>query len=386
MAAGCAGADGEPADAGRSVVWVANEGSDSLTVLDARTGAALSTLTGVDGPHNVQASDAGDRVWVTGTGGVIEVGSESLAVQHVAPAGDHPAHVVAGPDGVLVTSYGDGTLHDYTEALEPRQSHPLGGGPHGMRVAPDGSFVAVANNVAGTLDIVDLPLDHTDHTDHTGQTGGTDTGGTRSVDVGPQPVQVAVSPDSSTVFVSVAGSRSVVRVDVATGRVTGEATVEAAPAQVWVTGTGLVLSANQGTEDDPGSTLGVIDADTMEVLAEVRTGVGPHGVVVTEDDSSAWVTNTFEDTVSVVDLEALETVATYAVGDRPNGITLGRSSVQGAAAQTPLLMPAPYGTVGESAGGATGHHEHDDEHGDEHEQDDQGHDRGHDQGSASDHH
>ena len=71
--------------------------------------------------------------------------SESLAVEHVAPAGDHPAHVVAGPDGVLVTSYGDGTLHDFTDDLEPRGAHRLGGGPHGMRVAPDASFVAVAH-------------------------------------------------------------------------------------------------------------------------------------------------------------------------------------------------------------------------------------------------
>lgn len=128
---------------------MANEGDDSLTVLDARTGRTLATLTGVDDPHNVQASPSGDSVWVTGTGGVIQIGSESLAVQHVAPAGEHPAHVVAGPDGVLVTSYGDGTLHDFTESLEPRGAHHLGGGPHGMRVAPDASFVAVANTGPG---------------------------------------------------------------------------------------------------------------------------------------------------------------------------------------------------------------------------------------------
>ena len=179
-----------------------------------------------------------------------------------------------------------------------------------MRVAPDESFVAVANNGAGTVDLVDLPLE---------EDGADGAGGTRSVDVGAEPVQVAISPDSRTVFVAVAGSRSIVRVDVATAEVTGKVEVDAAPAQVWATGTGQVLSANQGTDDDPGSTLSVIDADTMRIVADVPTGQGPHGIVVTEDD-----------------------------------------------ARTPLLMPAPYAS-------AAGGHDHDD-HGHGHDGDGSDHD------------
>lgn len=366
LPAGCGGAEEDVSSesSARPVVWVANEGDDSLSVLDARTGRPLSTLTGVEGPHNVQASASGDRVWVTGLGGVIQIGSESLAVQHVSPAGEHPAHVVAGPDGVLVTSYGDGSLRDFTDELEPRGTHPLGGGPHGMRVAPDTSFVAVANNGAGTLDLVDMPL---------GQDG-KGAARTRSVDVGPEPIQAAVSADSRTVFVAVAGSREVVRVDVATARVTGRVEVDAAPAQVWATGTGLVLAANQGTEKAPGSTLSVIDAETMRVVADVATGQGPHGIVVTPDDASAWVTNTYDDSVTLVDLETLEAVASYDVGDRPNGITLGRTSLTDVEAQTLLVMPPRYAPAeGHAHGGHDDEEPPADDHtGDQHGGDDHG--------------
>ena len=165
--------------------------------------------------------------------------------------------------------------------------------------------------------------------------------GARSIDVGPEPVQVAISPDSQTVFASVAGSRTVVRIDVADARRTGEVAMSAAPAQLWATTGGLVLSANQGTEEQPGSTVSIIDASTMEVIDEVATGSGPHGITVTPDEELAWVTNAFDDTVTVIDLGRAEVVATHPVGDNPNGITVAeaprpqRETVE-------LLMPEPY--------------------------------------------
>ena len=79
---------------------------------------------------------------------------------------------------------------------------------------------------------------------------------------------------------------------------------------------------------------------------------------MTEDESSAWVTNTFDNTVTVIDLAALRAVATYPVGARPNGITLGRSSTTAANAETRLLMPAPYAPP---SGHDHGEHDHGEE-------------------------
>ncbi|NHB84956.1 hypothetical protein G7085_10975 [Tessaracoccus sp. HDW20] len=44
-------------------VWVANEDGDSLSALDAATGEVVTTVTGIESPHNVQVSPDGSTVW-----------------------------------------------------------------------------------------------------------------------------------------------------------------------------------------------------------------------------------------------------------------------------------------------------------------------------------
>lgn len=335
--AGCgSGDDRRWAEPVGPVVWVAAEGTDALTLLDGATGDVITTVAGIAAPHNVQGTPDGDGVWVTGTGGVVRVDAASLAALAAAPSGDHPAHVVAGADGtVWATATGDGAVYEHTPTLRRSTRHALGGGPHGIRLSPDGRFAAIANLRAGRLDLIDLA----------GAQGPRPARGSwlRSIRVGPSPVQVAVSADSSTVFVSVAGTHEVVRVDVESAAITGRVTVPSAPAQVWVTSTGLLLSADQGTEADPGSTLSLIDTESMEVVDTVPTGSGPHGIVVDEDETRAWVTNTFDDSVTVVDLEERAAVETVLVGGSPNGITLTDTvpaAESGAAVH--LSLPAPF--------------------------------------------
>src|SRR5680860_479608 len=54
-------------------VWVANEGSASLTAIDAARNEVVATLTGIEGPHNLQVSPDGKSVWAVS-------GHDSLAV------------------------------------------------------------------------------------------------------------------------------------------------------------------------------------------------------------------------------------------------------------------------------------------------------------------
>ena len=49
----------------RSAVWVADEGGNTVTVIDAATHRRLKTIEGVMGPHNVQAAPDGKAIWST---------------------------------------------------------------------------------------------------------------------------------------------------------------------------------------------------------------------------------------------------------------------------------------------------------------------------------
>ncbi|HMN28170.1 MAG TPA: hypothetical protein PKE45_08450, partial [Caldilineaceae bacterium] len=50
-------------------VWVADEYGNSITVIDAATNRVAATLTGIEGPHNLQVAPDGKNIWaVSGHG------------------------------------------------------------------------------------------------------------------------------------------------------------------------------------------------------------------------------------------------------------------------------------------------------------------------------
>ncbi len=114
------------------------------------------------------------------------------------------------------------------------------------------------------------------------------------------------------------------KVDLHARTVVGSAPVSAPPVQLYLTpDEATVLSADQGTPPDkPGHTVSVIDAAAMTVRSSVPTGAGPpHGVVVDTSGTRAWVTNTYDNTVSAINLGSMSVVATVAVGAEPSGIS-----------------------------------------------------------------
>ncbi|CAG0998974.1 hypothetical protein ANRL2_03847 [Anaerolineae bacterium] len=48
----------------QGTVWVADEYGNSVTVIDAVQNEVITTLTGIEAPHNIQASPDGKTIWV----------------------------------------------------------------------------------------------------------------------------------------------------------------------------------------------------------------------------------------------------------------------------------------------------------------------------------
>lgn len=100
-----------------------------------------------------------------------------------------------------------------------------------------------------------------------------------TIPVGASPVQVAVAPNGREAYVSLGQDSAVVKVDLVQQQVSGLVEVPSAPVQVYLTADGTrLLSANQGSEDDPGNTVSVIDLTTQTVVATVPVGEMPNGV------------------------------------------------------------------------------------------------------------
>ncbi|KUH64997.1 hypothetical protein AU184_02605 [Mycolicibacterium novocastrense] len=320
----------EPAGSVTGSVWVANEDGDSMTVIDASTNAVIATLDGIEEPHNVQVGAGGDTVYaVSGSENLlVAIDAATFAVAATAPTGAEPAHVIEANGKVYVTNAADGTVSVYrSPGLQPTGRITLGGMPHGLRPAGDGSVIVVANTMAGALDVIDPATDTL----------------LGSAPVGRGPAQVAVTADGRYAYTGISEPSSVAKVDLATRTVVGTAPTPTSPVQVFLTPDGeTVVSADQGTRDRPGNTASVIDTRSMTVRSRVDTGSGPHGVVIDDTGTRAWVTNSYSDTVSVIELATSSVGATVRTGAEPTGISYSvRRPAPGASTTTTLKVPEP---------------------------------------------
>ena len=317
-------------------VYVANEGADTVSVLDAASFKTLASVRVGKMPHNVQVSPDGKRAWVTNNGepgqagdasahqgmaqgehdamgkpgAVWAIDTSSDAVVAKVAVGMHPAHVVVSPDGRLayVTNGGDNTVSVIdTSAQRLVATIPVGQFPHGLRISPDGKQVYVANLKGGSVSVIDVASRKE----------------VAKVPSGKGPAQVGFTPDGRLAFVSLSEENAVAVIDPATRNVIRKIAVGAVPIQLYVTPDArTLLVANQGTRKKPGSTVSLIDLESFKVAKTIVTGAGAHGVAVDRGGRYAYVTNTYANTVSVLDVKDRKVVATVRVGKGPNGISM----------------------------------------------------------------
>lgn len=340
----------EPGGSGvvTGTIWVANEGADSLTAIDAGTHAVVTVLHGVAAPHNVQASPDGATVWATTPprDAVAVIDASTLAVMGVVRTGAGPAHVVLTPDGsaALVTN-ADADSVTIVDAARLRAVADVATGsfPHGVRPSPDGRSALVADMGGSTVRLVDL-----------------DSRASAAIEVGQAPVQVAFAPDGAFAYATVNGEDAVVKIDVRQRRVVGRARVGRGPVQLAVTPDGSTLVvASQGVEASPNDEVSLIDARTMRTTAVLSTGAGAHGVAIEPLGRQAFVTDVWAGDVAVIDLAARRVVDRIQVGGEPNGISfspLQQPHARGAAnMDSPLERTLPLGGTSDGASAGHGH-------------------------------
>ncbi len=317
-------------------VYVANEGADAVSVIDATTFKTLASVRVGTMPHNVQVSPDGKFAWVTNNGEtdpaaaasehkgmahdghaamaqpgavwVIDTGTNTVTAR--VTVGMHPAHVVVSPDGrfAYVTNGGDNTVSVIDTATRSLVTTiPVGLFPHGLRISPDGKEVYVANLKGGTVSVIDTASQKE----------------VVQVPVGKGPAQTGFTPDGRFAFVSLSQENAVALIDPATRKLIRKLAVGAVPIQLYATpDSRTLLVANQGTRAKPGNTVSLIDLQSFKVTKTVVTGAGAHGVVVDRDGQFAYVTNIYANSVSVLDVKERRVTKNIPVGKEPNGISI----------------------------------------------------------------
>lgn len=291
-------------------LYVANEGSDSISVIDPAMGSVITRVPTGPHPHNVNVDPSGRYFYVTNYGGnalqVFDVKTHTLI--STVRVGDHPAHVVPEPTGktLYVSNEGGNTLSvisvpDFrvTESLALK-----GQGPHGHVISPDGRILLTPNSRSGDVSVIDLVQQKTELI---------------KLPSGAKPVAMGITSDGKFAFVTDAGLNQVHKIDLAQKVVMASLSVGKRPIQVPVHPTRPFLYI-PCMED---GALYKVNIEKWKVERVIPVGKGAHGIAYSPDGKYAYVTLTWEKPkgkVAVVDMEKDKMLISIEVEEAPNGV------------------------------------------------------------------
>jgi YVTN family beta-propeller protein len=310
-------------------IYVTNERSGDLSVIDAATNEIVATLPLGKRPRGIHASPDGKTIYVALSGspiappgvdestlpppdksadaiGVIDVRENKLV--RLIHAGSDPEEFDLSKDGsLLYCSNEDAGLTSIVEIATGKvlESIPVGPEPEGVTTSPDGKFVFVTSEQGGTLTVIDTQARKAIKTIPVGNRprhvaffpDGTRAYVTRendgvislvdaikyqpiqTIEIGPQgeikPMKVILSRDATKAYVSGGRGRRVFVVDTASNMVTTSFEVGDRP---W----GLALSPNETTlysANGPSNDVSVVDLATQKVIKKIKVGASPWGVL-----------------------------------------------------------------------------------------------------------
>ena len=123
-------------------VYVANEGADTVSVLDAASLETLASVRAGKAPHNVQVSPDGKLLWVTNNGEP----AQTAACAHL--------ELAQGEQGAMATAGAVWAIDTTSHAVVAKV--PVGMHPAHVVVSRDGRFAYVTNTYANSVSVIDV--------------------------------------------------------------------------------------------------------------------------------------------------------------------------------------------------------------------------------------
>ncbi len=261
------GSPSAPPGVDESTLPPPDKSADGIGVVDLAQRKVLRKLYGGSDPEQFAISKDGKRLYVANedAAGVSIIDLDSSKILGTVPTGEEPEGVTLSPDGkfVYVTSEDDGTVAVIDTATEKGVATiRVGRRPRSVAVLPDGKTAFVTNENDASLSVVDCTKNETVATIPAGD--------------GMKPMGTALTRDGSKLYVSTGRGKKVLIIDTATRSVTGSIEVGPRP---W----GIALSPDEKllfTANGPSNDLSVVDLATNTVVRKIKTGERPWGVVV----------------------------------------------------------------------------------------------------------
>jgi nucleoside transporter/PQQ-dependent catabolism-associated beta-propeller protein len=268
-------------------VYVTNERSGNLTVIDAQTNTAIATIHLGKRPRGIKLAPDGTTLYIALSGSPI---APPGVDEKTLPPPDRSA------DGIGV--------FDTTQMKLVKLIH-AGTDPEQLAVSKDGKQLFVANEDAATASIVDVG---------SGAIVGV-------VKVGGEPEGVERTPDGALVYVTSEEDNEVFVIDPAKGTLVAQVKTSPRPRSVGF----LPDGSRAYVTSENGNAIDVLDTRRHRVLTTIKLAhdlLRPMGVVVAPDGSQIYVSLGRGKSVAIIDTKTNTVVSTIEVGDRPWGIAM----------------------------------------------------------------
>ncbi len=285
-------------DGTNGYLYVANSGSDNVSVIDGSTDRVVGSVTVGSDPDSITYDPVSGDLYVanSGSSNVSVLDGATDQVVGSVPVGQVPsATAYDAADGYLyVANY----FSDYLTEINTVTNQPVGTIPVALEmdaIAYDGATERVYAASYGLIAMTVL-------NGVTGQVVG-------RVGVGINPDAIALDPANGFVYVADFGSDNITVVNGATDRTVASIPAGLLPSAVVAnTLNGYLYVTNFASEN-----LTVIDDATEEVVGSLPVGSNPDGVAYDPSNGYVYVANSASDNVTVADPATLPCPPCYAV-------------------------------------------------------------------------
>ena len=310
-------------------VYVTNEVSGDLSVIDPATNTAVATLPLGKRPRGIRVAPDRTQLYIALSGspisppgtdesklpppdraadgiGVVDV--RNLTLSTILRGPQDPEQTSVSHDGTrLYIANEDKATASVLEIASGKTiaEFEVGGEPEGVTTSPDGRFVYVTSEEHNQVSVIDTAANRV----------------IKQFQVGPRPRDSAFLPDSSRAYVTSENGASISVVDttshtvIETIKLTGE-NVRPMGAVVSLDGRRLFVSTGRG------GTVVAIDTKTNKPVGSVAVGTRPWGLALSPDGTRLYTANGPSNDVSVVDTGALTVLAKVPVGQSPWGVAI----------------------------------------------------------------
>jgi YVTN family beta-propeller protein len=285
--------------AGSYQIYVSDERSNDVTVIDGGDFSVVSTIPVGKRPRGIHASPDGKFVYVAMSGTPIAAPPQLDA--HGNPIfkrggddDDNDSESDKSADGIGIIDVAHGKLKGKIFA---------GSDPEEFALSKDGTQIYVSNEDTKSASVVNIAASKVEHI----------------IPVGQEPEGVATTPDGKQFYVTCESGGDVYVVSTSSYAIVGHFKVEPRPRTVaFLPSAGVAFVPSESVGQ-----LNVIDSKQFKSLKVITlpTGSRPMSVRLSPDNHWLYVSNGRGGNVSVIDPQSYAIVASIKVGTRPWGIT-----------------------------------------------------------------